>query len=419
MILTPTTSLVSVQPVTNTERIQTIDFTRGLALFGILVINIQTYALFFFLLSPDQVYALKLDKPGSYIPLNFVIKFFVEGQFYTMYSFLFGLGFYLLLEKNKRLGLNSTQLVKRRLWVLLVVGLVHGLLFWFGDILHKYALLGFTLLYFNKKTVPVLWKWIAGLMIFVLLFTLVKYTFFVTEKGIAEDTRQMASLVGNFIEIWKHGSFLDVLGYQKFGVLVGHLINVSSGFFYYIHYEIMFLIGLIVGKIDLLNNRSGLKPMLRRLVYITLPVAFLLKGVSCLPLVGITLVKNAVYQELTVTLLQFVGVPLLTISYLILIFLLIPEKQSRTIAWIANTGRLGLTNYLAQTLICMILFYGYAFGLSGRLTLLETMGIALLIYIAQIVYSNLWLRYFRVGPLEWLWRSLTYWKRQPILRIPA
>lgn len=402
-----------------TTRIQLIDFTRGLALFGILVINIQTFALFFFLLSPDQVYAMKLDKPESYIPLNFAIKFLVEGQFYTMYSFLFGLGFYLLIEKNKRLALNGNRLLKRRLWVLLVIGLVHGLFFWFGDILHKYALLGFTLLYFNKKSVLVLWKWIAGLMVFVLLFTLVKYSFFVTEQGIAEDARQMASIVGNMIEAWRHGSFVDVLGYQKFGVLVGHLINVSSGFFYYIHYEIMFLIGLIVGKIGLLTKCAAYEPTLRRLVYFTLPVALLLKGVSSLPLVGITLFENTVYQELTVTLLQFVGVPLLTISYLILIFLLIPEKQSRAITWIANTGRLGLTNYLAQTLICMTLFYGYAFGLSGRLTLLETVGTALLIYIAQIVYSNLWLHYFRMGPLEWVWRSLTYWKRQPILRIPA
>jgi len=395
----------------HTTRIQAIDFTRGLALFGILIIKIQTFALFFFLLSPDQVYALKLDKPESYVPLNFAIKFLIEGQFYTTYSFLFGLGFYLLIEKYERQGLDGNKLFKRRLWILLVFGLIHGLFFWFGDILHKYALLGFTLLYFNKKSVQVLLKWIAGLITFVIVITLVKYSFFVTEKGIAADAKEMAGMVGGFIEAWKHGSFTEVMGYQKFGVLVGHLINISSGFFYYIHYEIMFLIGLIVGKIDLLNNFSGYKPVLRRLVYFILPIALSLKGISCLPLIGIALFKNTVYQELTVTLLQFVGVPLLTLSYLILIFLLFPEKQTRITTWIANTGRLGLTNYLAQTLICMILFYGYAFGLSGKLTLLETMGIALLIYIAQIVYSNIWLQYFSTGPMEKVWQKLTMYKK--------
>jgi len=266
-------------------------------------------------------------------------------------------------------------------------------------------------LYFNKKSVTVLVKWIAGLMTFVIVFTLVKYSFFVTEKGIAADAKEMAGMVGGFIEAWKHGSFTEVLGYQKFGVLVGHLINISSGFFYYIHYEIMFLIGLIVGKMGLLNNFSNYKPVLRRWVYFILPVALSLKGISCLPLLGIALFKNTVYQELTVTLLQFVGVPLLTLSYLILIFLLFPEKQTRITTWIANTGRMGLTNYLAQTLICMNLFYGYAFGLSGKLTLLETMGVALLIYVAQIIYSNIWLYYFSTGPMEKVWQKLTMYKK--------
>ena len=248
-------------------------------------------------------------------------------------------------------------------------------------------------------------------MIGVITILVVKYLFFVSEQGMAKDKQDMAVLVEGIIRVWQHGTFFEVMSFQKLGVLVGHLLNLTNGLFWYVHYEVMFLIGLIAGKINLFNKISIFKPVLKRSLFYILPAALLLKGISCLPLAGIPLSKNPVYEEMAVMLMQFVGIPLLTICYLILLIFIFPERPSRFSTWIAKTGRLGLTNYLGQTLICMIIFYGYAFGLAGKLSLWETLVTALLIYVVQIVYSNVWLRYFSMGPMENLWRKLIMYKK--------
>jgi uncharacterized protein len=108
--------------------------------------------------------------------------------------------------------------------------------------------------------------------------------------------------------------------------------------------------------------------------------------------------------------------PLLTAAYIAGIALLMDRKPSLPILRpIASAGRMALTNYLAQSLIATTLFYGYGFGLAGEVGRLGTIVIALLIFAAQVVFSTLWLRSHRYGPMEWLWRSLTYGTRQPMI----
>jgi len=387
-----------------TQRIAHIDFIRGCALLGILLINIQTYTLHFFL-PEKQIYLLGLDQPEIYRPLKFFISWLVHGQFYTIYSFLFGLGFWFLLNKYKDENSSfGTRLFKKRLWLLLAMGLIHGLVFWLGDILHNYAILGFTLLYFNKKEPKTIWKWIIGFVILFILFNCIKYGFFITEENILQERKEFEGIGQELIKTITKGTFWEILGFQKIGVMIGTVIDVTGGFSFSTPTEIMFLLGLITGKAKVFFRLQELKPKFRKIVLTLIIPALAIKGVSCLNFFGIEITQSLVWNEFIEKTTSFIGILLLAVCYLCL-FALLYRANPLTRA-IANTGRFGLTNYLGQTILCMLLFYPYAFGLSGKTSLWQALLIAFTIYILQIIISNIYIRYNSIGPIEKIWRNM-------------
>ena len=399
--------------LTSSSRIQTVDIIRGIALFGILVINIQTYTLFAFL-RPEQVYALNLEKPEIYAPVQFLIHVFIKGQFYTIYSFLFGLGFFLMLKKNDSLGLDSNRIFRRRLLILLVIGLIHAFIFWFGDVLHKYALLGFTLIYFNKKSVSTIVKWIIGLALFVIVFQVIKAVWFpLSTEAFAVSQQRTDGVIMRVVDTWQNGSFLQVMSLQKLGVAMLWIMSFDSGFTGLIHYEIMFLLGLIAGKTNFFYRIQELKPKLIKIALLLLPFALTLKIISSLDVLQVHLLPAGKqgYETLLFSLSGFVAIPLLTIVYLIFFSIIFNRKPFILFEWIGITGRMGLTNYLLQTILCMLLFYGYAQGMSGYMTLYESFIPVCFIYAFQVLFSNIWFNEFGTGPIERIWRRITYGKK--------
>ncbi len=390
--------------IASANRLFVIDKIRGTALLGILLFNIQTYALFAFL-RPEQVYSLGFDTEVNYSWTQFITQTLVKGQFYSIYSFLFGLGFFMIMKNTAAKGLDSSRIFKRRLWTLLAFGLVHGIVFWFGDVLHKYAILGFTLLYFNKKSNVTLIKWIVGLAIAVLVFQVLKA--FLGGPVPSSPDPTVDKVIMEVVHTWQYGNIVAVFNLQKLGMAMLWISSIMNGFASFVHFEIMFLLGLMAGRLNLFNRITEISKKYLKYALISLSLIIGLKAFSAIDLIKPEIVSIP-YMKSLMGVAEFIATPLLSIIYILFLSVLFEKKDSIIFRWMGNAGRLGLTNYLLQTFICMLLFYGYAGRLAGQLSLAQSLVAALFIYIFQLIFSTVWLRYYQTGPFEQLWRRISY-----------
>ena len=392
------------------QRITLLDAMRGICLLGILLVNIQTYTLFEFISSKEAV-ALHWDDLSTLLPEKFLLDIFVKGQFYTIYSFLFGLGFYLMLEKNTRLQLNGNKLYIRRLAVMLLFGVIHCTL-WMGDVLHVYAIFGIPLIYFQKKKTVVIFRWAAGIFLCGILLDVFRTFFFSPSPPHSQELFSKESL--HMINTFQQGPFSEILKIQYDKLIKGSIAITRSTMTGYQHIIILFLLGLIAGKTRFFHRITELQPAIKRAILVIFPFALVLKVIACLPTLNVHFLsaQQAVYEQFFIKLIRFTGILLMSFAYIGIITLLLHKSSSRIAFWLANAGRLGLTNYLMQTVICILLFYPFGLKLTGKLTLLQSLLLAVLIFIVQVIYSNIWLRYYHTGPMEAMWRRLTY-RKQP------
>ncbi|MBO9202798.1 MULTISPECIES: DUF418 domain-containing protein [Niastella] len=394
---------------TPSQRIALLDMMRGICLLGILLANIQTYTPFEFISSKEAV-ALHWDDLSTLLPEKFLLDVFVRGQFYTIYCFLFGLGFYLMLEKNNRLELNGNKLYIRRLAVMLLFGVIHCAL-WMGDVLHIYAIFGIPLIYFQKKKTAVIFRWAAGIFLGGILLDVIRTVFFLPAPPHSPELFSKETL--HLINAYQHGPFTEILKIQYDKILKSIIAITRSTMTGYEHIIILFLLGLIAGKTRFFQRITELQPSIKRAILIILPFALVLKVISCLPTLNVHFLspQQAVYEQLFLRMIRFTGILLMAFVYIGVITLLLHKSSSRIAFWLGNAGRLGLTNYLTQTIICMLLFYPFGLKLTGKLTLLQSLLLAVLIFIVQVIYSNIWLKYYNIGPMEAIWRRLTYGKQ--------
>ena len=401
-----------ISPISLPERIEILDVLRGLAVCGILVGNMQWFSGYGMM--PPSV---ARQSPFADQLTHFLVHFFVEGKFYSIFSFLFGFGFALQIARAEERGDLKASLFKRRLFWLLVIGLLHAYLLWSGDILSIYAVMGFVLILFRKTTDGALLKWAFALLAIPILTYILLYILFVAFV----PPGAVAKLDAAQIDFW-NASVKNVPRSSYLQIITGYNLNMIVGRYASLILEMrlpkllaMFLLGSYAYRRGFFQNLSSHRPFIRRVL-----VYGLLLGVAGNVAFAAFAGAEAVFPPSPAGMVGVIsyafGVPALALFFIALVATLWQRAAwRRLLAWLAPVGRMALTNYLMQTVICVFIFYGYGFGQFGRFGATKATLTALAIFLFQIFVSALWLKYFAYGPMEWIWRQLTYRRRLSLL----
>jgi uncharacterized protein len=391
-----------------TERVALLDVLRGFAILGILLFNMFAFSGWTFL---DTQQAAALPASSGDRMLERTMMALIEGKFYSLFSFLFGLGFAVMLERFKDRGVNPVPLLLRRYTALLAIGLVHAVFIWFGDILTLYALLGAVLLLFRRQSVRALVTWAVILLILPVVLYGLGLALLPAGAGISGSP---AALPKAFAAFKSSTDYAQIVS----GNIAVNSFNWMRRLvlMFYPRVFAMFLLGFALGKMRVFQAPARHAPLIRAValsgVLVGLPASILYaaqgRHEGLLPLTANGFVR---------TIFESIGTPLLSLGYVAWTTLLFQSSRwKRSLLWLAPVGRTALSNYLLQSVACVLLFYGFGGGLFMRVSLATSLAIAVCLYTIEVVVSRLWLSQFTHGPLEWVWRQLTYWKRLPLRR---
>jgi uncharacterized protein len=404
------------QPVQKSDRVHLLDILRGLAILGIFIMNLWAFT-FYFGYNDVEKASVVLAQYDSTI--TFIHHFLLEGKFYSLFSLLFGIGFAIYLSKAKE-NQAILSLFKRRLLILLFIGIIH-LLLWVGDIVAFYALLGFVLIPFRKLSNKILLTIaVCCILIPIPLYALKMLNPDVFNPGqyLITYNMQLDSQIGinsekDLIAVLSGNNFLKMLQTNLHGILwrLGDLLFQDRVFKVFA----MFLIGLVVGRTNFYNKLSQNKNLLRKILFYGLLI-----GIPANIIMAFFMVKGGYYQltlnGLYQTIAYSLGVAPLALAYASFIALLyLNNKVRRFLNTLAPVGRMALSNYIIHTVIGLIVFTKIGFGLSNMGPTAWTL-FALCVFILQIFISTGWLHFFNYGPLEWLWRSATYGRWQKMIK---
>ncbi|MBH0347187.1 DUF418 domain-containing protein [Bacillus thuringiensis] len=332
------------------RRIVSLDTIRGFALLGILFINIQAF---------QGVMDEAIPKKYSGIDalVRTLIYMFITKKFFSIFSFLFGIGFFIFTSRVEARGDNPRRRFTRRLLSLFLIGFVHMFIFW-ETILPLYALLGFLLLPFYNATLSTIFKWLGGIS-FIYLMAIIVQILFPEQQQLVSIAQPIASEITLIF--------------------------------------IMFLAGFGVAKANWIQNVGKLEKHIQRIQFGTIPLV----------IGGFAWIWYASYSESKqLSLIISLSTIPTVIFYLSTMFLLLENKTVSTMLTpVAYVGRMALTNYVAQSLIGAIIisFMNIKFVLPT-----QTVWIAVLIFVIQVIYTFIWFKFFKMGPLEKVWRLMTY-----------
>ena len=414
----PATVREGLHPVSAFERIDLIDVVRGFALFGVLLANLVW-------ITTDVVLTDARLAQLPTAPVDRIVKplveFFVDHKFYTLFSFLFGLGFAIQLSRAEERSHNVVALYARRVSILAVIGLLHIAVVWYGDILLVYAVGGFGLLAVRH--------WNTRLLI-ILAFTLALFARAAVGvfPSIADEPRspQVDARAEEDTEKERKLAIFDGTSYRAIAIenasfYYGEIVG-GVGLFLLPQVFARFIFGLYVGRRNWARRTTDLLPTLRRLLPWTIAVGVVGNGTAMLieRLQHANVLGPDSYWAHANAPVEEAGILALAFAYLSAIVLLFHRSTAwrRVLGSLAPVGRMALTNYLTHSLLYFVLFTGVGFGLYGEFGPALCVALALVIFAAQMAFSRWWLARYRFGPAEWMWRTLTYGRMQP-MRAPG
>ena len=398
---------MNIHPTTPNERLESLDIVRGFALFGIFLVNMPAFQW------PDLLAQLYL-LPESLSALDERIRLFfdllIQGKFYTIFAFLFGVGFYLFMNKASNQGDGGWRLYLRRIGVLALFGFIHLVFFWYGDILLTYALAGLFLLFFYHRSVKTLLVWACLLMVlFAILIALnILLISSFSEAQLGEVTALGEAAIDEAITIYQQANINEWLAYRWQAEVIPILENIP---FSALSVLFMFLMGLVAAKKGFIQHPESHRLLLYKVIGIGLVLSLPISVTIILLHLGI-LHFGLLTSYIRHVLVSISGVFLSLVYIAFLLLLLQKEKWLHRLRPLGYAGRMALSNYIGQTLVGVGIYTGL--GWFGQINLLQGVLIAVPVYILQIIFSYYWLKRYRFGPLEWIWRSLTYGKIQPM-----
>ena len=390
------------------ERISILDVLRGFALMGILIMNM-----------PGFSYSGWHESDGShYWPLQVdqlaeqVRNALFSGKFNSLFSVLFGLGFTIQFARMQQQDpLGADRLYLRRLLMLLVIGVVHAFVFWTGDVLHVYAILGIVLLFgLRKVSDRGLVLVMVGCLVYPLVASLLRVAF-VSKEFVASRVALGKGFALTNDAAYGSGSFWAT-AWENMRMMAhdyGNLYSLWGAFGWYVSMTLTMLLGVLAGRRRWAQRIPELMPQIKRLTWVMLVVGLALSATA-------TMIWEANRTPGPSLIKTFAGLcynisrPMLMVFYVLLIVQLFQHQTwKRLFRPFELAGRMPLTNYLMQTAICTTLFYGWGFGLWAKVGPAAGLALSVFIFFAvQVPWSYWWLRKHERGPMEALWARMTY-----------
>ncbi|NNC57736.1 MAG: DUF418 domain-containing protein [Woeseiaceae bacterium] len=424
----------SAGPVLASERIVSLDVLRGVAVLGILVMNIYGFAMpFIAYANPLAMGGTELHNIGTW----FFTHIIFDQKFLSIFAMLFGAGLVLMTGRAEARDAKYGRIFYRRQFWLLILGAVHGYLIWFGDILFMYAVIGMMVFLFRNRQ-PRTLIIIACLLLPIALFMSYGMSEYVkkTQAEVIELTAlQEAGEVlteeqEKTLKDWEEtrafmaptdedlrkdieaysGTYLDIVAHRA---PIVFSMQVFTTLFYGIsRVAALMLIGMALMKLGVL---TGERPSA---FYRNLMLGGYLIGLPLTVFSAFNLYAHDFDQQYVIRvggIANYIGSLIVAFGHIGLVMLLVQSGAiKRVLQKFAAVGRMALTNYLMHSVILTTLFYGYGLGLYGEIPRFWQMGFVIGVILLQMIISSWWLSRYRFGPVEWLWRSLTYWRRQPM-----